>query len=121
MTTAVEIITTVRKLAAEYPDAVYGSIDECAYETGTVTNGPPGVEGCIFGQAGLVLGILDRFPTQDAGGIGIATVFADYLEAPIQGDEQDWMEKVQGSQDKSMSWGKAVEAADSVIGLIHKG
>ena len=121
ITTVSEVIAAVRKLATDWPDAIYdmGDLGSCLYDAGNVSNGPPGAVGCIFGQAGVSLGIMDRFPVGDQGGVGIATLFADYLEVATTGDEQDWMKMVQEAQDTSSSWGDAVANADELVGRVH--
>ena len=116
MTTAVEIITVVRKLADDWPDAVYdlGELTACMYDTGSIDNGPD-ADGCIFGQAGRVLGILDQFPDADAGGMGILTVFDDYLEIAASKDERKWVVAVQNAQDDHQTWRQAVARADRMV------
>ena len=116
-TTASEIIAAVRKLATDWPDAVYdsGELSACMYDAGTVEYGPPHQQGCIFGQAGLSLGILDQFPGSDSGGVGIDTVLDDYLEVVTTQDERKWVVAVQNAQDEHMTWRQAVAKADKLV------
>ena len=59
MNTIGALETQVRKLAHQYPNAVYQPLSQiiraCSYEAGSVANGP-NCEGCIVGQAGRIVG-----------------------------------------------------------------
>ena len=112
MTTTAELITQVRHLATEYPDARYykaAGSSFCEYADGPVTNGP-GSEGCIMGQAARLLDI-DLFTW---GRVEIYQLLED--EGWDIGDinAMDWLTQVQQIQDAGSTWGDAIVMADKI-------
>lgn len=112
-----ELIQEVRRLAKEYPDAIYQSNNGCFYASLPVVSGPE-TEGCIIGQA------LRKFiPIEDSAGIATECKWGNFIaeELALRGeqftysdkDEQiNWLSVVQSSQDEGYTWSRSVELAD---------
>lgn len=105
----------VRRLAAEYPNAIYQSLDGCYYNAGIVANGPD-TEGCLLGQA---IRNLDPEIFEDIGmdGDDIASLI-QYMDEHFdnsedkEGNIENWFSIVQGQQDNGETWSEAVKIAD---------
>lgn len=103
----------VRRLAAEYPTAVYRrdrDLFGCRYTSGTVENGPPDGYGCLIGQA-----ILAGYPEtgeklrsiDSRGECAASDLLREHTSA-------GWLAQVQLRQDVSLAWGEAVQLAASM-------
>ena len=108
-----KLIQEVRKLAAEYPNALYFPVNNiCSYTEGIVVKGPK-EEGCIFGHAFRAAG----FFMPEAGGI-ISDVLEDEMpEAPQ--DKKEWCSIVQRQQDNGSEWLWSVKSADKTIQIAN--
>ena len=108
------LVQTVRKLAADYPDAVYQGTDRgCFYTIGECGPG----NGCIVGQALQKLGYeLEGFDEQKGVGIGILIA---RLEIPCSCQDKDWLIFVQDYQDMGKPWKEAVKLADETVEEFH--
>ncbi len=123
-TIAAGLIAEVRKLADQYPDAVYRMIrhlpdeegdtkdSQCMYDLGVVQDGPPD-EGCIFGQAARRLELRKGFEYLFDGFAGrenaiITTLKENGWHLGMTAEEKDWMESVQMDQDSGKTWAEAV-------------
>jgi len=115
----IDLIDAIRKLAANYPDAVYanGTMGACSYSQGAVTNGPERT-GCIVGQAAALIGVSNQ-EIEHGGETGYGE-FLDTLaknkwldtDSKSIGDQYDWIGRVQERQDSGVEWGEAVKSAD---------
>lgn len=113
----IQLQAEVRKLAEEYPHAVYKSPDEggCHYGLGEVENGPLEL-GCLIGQA---IRRLDPEVFEHISGNGddVVCMMAEqskYFDCSADDDGQieNWLSIVQGQQDDRKTWSQAVKAAD---------
>lgn len=108
-----QLVSEVRKLAAERPDFTYKTPEweiSCLYwhkETGT--------PGCIFGHALANLGVdVSRITRSNAIDIALPEIIGnDYYKIPS--DIRMWFNQVQEYQDVGISWGEAVVDADKYI------
>jgi hypothetical protein len=107
----ITLITTVRKIAAKYPDAIYKRGEtkiECYYSKGissTPSNKIPG-KGCLIGRA-----LREMRQKVDPSSEGeVVASFINYTtdEYPYM----QWLEQLQMSQDAQREWRNAVEIAD---------
>jgi hypothetical protein len=107
---ASDLIAGVRRLAELYPNAVYGS-EVCRYDQGGVTDGPP-VEGCILGQA--MREVSHDFYMKHCECVnGIwHEQFLKVIDRTDDGNEIEWLRRVQDEQDGKTPWGEAVKLAD---------
>jgi hypothetical protein len=108
---ASDLIAGARRLAELYPDAVYDNTEACLYNRGKVYGGPP-VEGCILGQA--MREISHDFYAKHCGcrnGIRHEQ-FLNVIDRTDDGNEIEWLGRVQDKQDAGSTWGAAVKAAD---------
>ncbi len=120
MTTSIDMEAEVRRLAAEYPDAVYQSFTKpdgtsrCFYDRGEVTNGPPEL-GCIMGQAALNVApdFWDNELQHGTEEVSIGEL-VDFW------DNADFLTFVQDNQDKGNTWSAAVAAADKTVAEINE-
>lgn len=101
------LILAVRKLAEEYPDAVYPN-RKCYYSTGECGPG----EGCIVGQAAKIacpeLYEIMRQRDQQAM-TDISAILAPYNLPRIK---LYWLSLVQSRQDHRQPWNKCITDAD---------
>lgn len=118
----------VRKLAEQYPEAVYLPATEkvtgkpaptCHYDRGAVANGPK-EEGCIMGHVFRKWGIEDELLRQIDGSIDGAVEFlvatGNMEDGPsLNTYEMEWLSEVQQAQDNGSNWATAVDWADQVI------
>lgn len=109
------LIAEVRRLADEYPDAIYDN-DLCFYTCGKVTNGPK-EEGCIFGQVlRKVCPNIDLSKFEDCDN----SDYCDNIEEVLRKINLNsypldkWCETVQYQQDQKKTWSEAVRLADKV-------
>lgn len=119
MITAKQIEQEVRRLAREYPEAMYISPDEgfggCYYEKGKVERGPE-QPGCLIGQAlrnlkpGLKLDNGDQSDSIENLAYGLTME-----EFELPNDLLNWLSHVQRAQDRGVTWGKAVNYADAEL------
>lgn len=109
------ICIEVKRLATKYPAAIYrGSTvysgEQCLYDSGEVENGPPGVYGCIFGQAMQNLGLLHKVPSEKMNYSVRNEIFPHF-------DWINWALVLQNYQDIPSSprrtWGEALEEANA--------
>lgn len=107
--TADQIITEVRRLAAEKPDFVYEKPEFSAFCLYMHGEEP----GCIFGQALHNLGWDVTAP--DAGTINTVLDDNDVHRTERQAL---WMREVQHEQDTRTPWGDAVAKADEEFPLV---
>jgi hypothetical protein len=120
------VITEVRRIAAESPDFTYNFFDQddpgCRYVK-------DGQGSCIVGKALVALGVpTDFFDTPAAGLLPslelnttinskrVGVIFPRLFGWP-RGDELSWLMVVQAQQDTGMSWGYAVATADRRVKL----
>ena len=110
MTTTAELITQVRQLATDYPNARYhkaAGSSYCEYADGTVTNGPDH-EGCIMGQAARLLEI----DLSNWGRVEIHQLLDDEGWDMHDYNAIDWLTQVQQIQDGGSTWSDAIVIAD---------
>jgi len=118
-----DLVDAIRKLGANYPDAIYEESDgTCSYSQGNVVDGPDQQIGCIVGQAAASIGV--PYEVLVDGGEEGSDVFIDRLinEGLIKPDSYDngkahWINSVQGSQDGGTEWGEAIRQADTWSGV----
>lgn len=111
------LVIEVRRLAREYPDAVYGTGDACYYTKGEVDLGPPGVEGCIMGQAlrNLDVNMQDLlYGPEDGAYIDEILERLDWLD-DTDDETLVWLRAVQKAQDLAARWEFAVNEADRKV------
>jgi hypothetical protein len=125
-TKVVEVITRVRELARQYPDAVYqrpewpdGDSEACSYFKGSVSG--TNLQGCLFGQPLGEFGILEKDISRSVSNV-LQDQSWDTPNLPFSQQEKDllhWCDIVQEYQDDGTSWGRAVELADKQMeGLV---
>ncbi|MBO0676905.1 hypothetical protein JRC04_05470 [Mycolicibacterium sp. S2-37] len=101
-----KLIATVREVASEKPDFVYGD-GQCRY----VVDGQPS---CLIGQALWRLDLIDAsIESRDANHDGIDTLLERLvLDEDLDEAEVEWLEAAQTRQDNRAPWGVAVGDAD---------
>lgn len=108
--TADQLEEKVRSLAEHWPVARYKQPPDgtCAYDVGTVENGPAR-EGCIFGQAiTALLGV----PINVRAGIAVV-LRSLYIKFEADNNHQaTWFGDVQRAQDSGKTWSDAIAVAD---------
>ncbi len=110
MSEIIDLAAATRALAMEYPNATYDTTYAgCDYFSGEVKHGPPGVEGCIVGQAAQRIDLGKLFtesPTQTVD---------DVLDAvgPEEVVALNFLVDIQGHQDDGMPWGEALDHIES--------
>lgn len=108
---AAELRRVVEQIAALRPDFVYEwpleGNGSCLY---THANGEPG---CIIGHGLAELGYHIPYEDEDNVGTGVSTLYAMGIIIGSM-DDRNWLIKVQNEQDCGISWGRAVEIANSL-------
>lgn len=109
MLNATDVVSEIRKVAAEQPDFIYndGSLTECLYTQNA--DGSPG--GCIVGRALMRLDVEEEDLVKNDGRFASRVL----PELGISGDYyvMNWIDKVQKVQDVGDTWAEAVQAADA--------
>lgn len=119
--TVADVVTEVRKLAAERPDFNYkaqpglepSDMGGCSY-VGRDRYDPEG-EGCIIGQALARLGVNHDDLVEREGNLAstaIQRLLGQVVTDVDDFDEDRWLDAVQGNQDAAHPWGIAVANAD---------
>ena len=126
MRSAKQVIAKVRELGANAPENKYVSNNGftiCYYHIGKCTNGSTG---CIVGQALMELGWVSQYDLlfyaheyrlyTDEHLIfndttNITSLFKKLL-IDCQGNELQWLARVQDKQDRGSTWGEAIKNAD---------
>ena len=118
------VVAEVRRLAEEYPAAIYPTEEsyyvtrpdgqeievECSYTQGIVKNGPE-TEGCIIGQA--IARVLPEVDLTDLeGDTPTNKGFVALLETEVGDPRLRWMKNIQIHQDCGKPWARAVVLAD---------
>ena len=110
MTTAKDVISAIREIAAENPDFTYTEdlYGNCKYYP---TPGNP--MGCIIGAALTRLGFDRQNELQFERTEGSDVV--KYLVGALNKQDERWVSSVQASQDTGTSWANAVIYADAAL------
>lgn len=109
MFNATDVVSEIRKVAAEQPDFIYndGSLDECLYTENA--DGSPG--GCIVGRALMRLDVEEEDLVENDGQYASRVL----SELDISGNSlvMHWIDEVQRVQDGGKTWAEAVQSADA--------
>jgi hypothetical protein len=107
-----QLITEVRRLAAEKPDYVYTpafndkTTIACWYQA-------PGKEHCIFGQALANIGVTVPYDNEGSR-IRLLITSMDAIEHTRDEKKLDWCTNAQNAQDRGNSWSQAILDADGM-------
>lgn len=108
----------VRRLANQYPNAIYQSpngFNGCYYNVGIVANGPD-TEGCLLGQAirNLEPEIFEAITADSDDIVSLICIMNEDFDnsEDEEGDIEKWLSIVQGQQDGGKTWSEAVKIAD---------
>lgn len=107
-----QLISIVRRKAAETPDHVYQrpAFGACLYIE-------PECPGCLIGQALFEAGVIGMdFCRSPYNAMSFNSVIAE-LSLDLDHNEDVWLCTVQRTQDKALSWGEAVALADHRVPL----
>jgi len=107
------MISEVRRIAKEYPNAVY-SMDNLVFCCYTKGKCGPGF-GCLLGQAMQSAGLRHIANQADEQGEKAISELFNVLNIHNANDRM-WLSDVQGQQDRGATWEEAVKFADSQIG-----
>jgi hypothetical protein len=106
-----ELISIVRRIAKENPEAVYYSSDgDCFYTRGECGNGT----GCIIGQALIDMKseLKGELEEVDSHFVPMARELLTRLDLGLSGAEINWLCAVQLYQDYRNSWAESTEQAN---------
>jgi hypothetical protein len=111
----ISLIQSIRKLAADFPDAVYSVEGYCQYTEGKCGPG----QGCLVGQGMQNCGMGEMAEDADIlGEIGVSSFFS---KANVKNkNDRNWLIKIQGNQDNGKPWADAVRLADASFELVSK-
>lgn len=115
------LISTVRQLAKQFPDAIY-SEGKCLYTSGRAGNG----QGCVLGQAAKIcnpslyksMAISDKSCGQygtaiyEIPSVKNAKIDAERQYHPHILNKINWLVEVQSLQDDETPWGECIKLAD---------
>lgn len=112
-----DLVATVRKLADEKPDYVYGDGGTCRYFDPVV--GDSYVPGCIVGHALAASGVT----YDELGALHNVESVTDLTSADhpkikfedLDAEQLGWLDEVQTKQDEQVPWGRAVAYADGLV------
>jgi hypothetical protein len=105
------LIKSIRKLAADFPDAVYTSDTYCEYTKGECGPG----KGCIVGQGLQNCGMKWVASYGDSRGEMAVSSLFHRIKVTNQNDRA-WLISVQSLQDSTKSWAEAVRLSDASLG-----
>lgn len=111
--TAGPLVTEVKRLQKEFPEAVYKrkSGKNCSYSSGTVSKGPK-THGCLVGQAlRNVYPDLFKIAKKEYDTYGVKELLDD-LNITATQNQIDYLETVQSNQDDRVCWGKCYRLND---------
>jgi hypothetical protein len=112
--TAKQLISEVRRLAADNPDFIYPDFGAGPNEPKCLYVPDDRQPGCIFGQAFINLGI--QIPKSlDRDGIN---VHLERLGIEATRAQRTWCSTVQTEQDTRLTWGHGVKEADKYIAEV---
>ena len=110
------VVAEVRRLAVQYPDAVYESPDgNYHYDKGTAG----GAEGCLIGQAArnVCRPLYNLFLCASFKGDAPDQVLSTNIQQGVGVQQIGWLTEAQEAQDTSNTWSTAVEWADDAYPL----
>lgn len=97
------LIKAVKDAAADNPTFVYETpFGGCCY----VREGQPS---CLVGKAAWNIGLIDAAFEEETSNEGGVADLAEALGFNLDGDEEEWLNRVQEAQDGGTSWGQAAK------------
>ena len=128
MPTPQELVSAIRKLVKESPNAVYHSVFDkvkgkynCLYGHGQATNNRCG---CLIGQGLVDIGIellpqWDNFE-HEVGNCLSAFAVSKYIWPDCPYEIAEWLDVLQGEQDNGAKWQQCLEEADKAHPSIRE-